>query len=399
MKKGEPAPLRVLVLDGRMQSCLPLLKALRGRGHEVIVGESDPLSVGFFSRYAQGRFRHRDLRRDPQGFLEDLEAFLRRRKCEVLIPILDVTAELVARARERLAPLVGIPLPEHAVFLRARDKSRTMRLARSLGLPTPKTYDPAETELPEIARQVDYPALIKPNFSLGARGITRVHTPAELLRLYPLVTARYGPCTVQEYIPHSGGQYKAQIFLDRRQEVKACVVCQKLRYFPPSGGSGALFVTVKYPAAADLGIRLLKGLGWVGYGDIDFILDPRDGELKIMEVNPRLSAPVKICFEAGVDIAEMLLRFALGMEIPEVLEYRENIYLRHDGLDLMWFLHSKDRFHTHPHWFRFFGRNIKYQIMDRDDPLPIFIYLLANLRDVFIKESRQYKFQRTVISR
>jgi hypothetical protein len=67
-------------------------------------------------------------------------------------------------------------------------------------------------------------------------------------------------------------------------------------------------------------------MGWRGYGDIDFIADPRDGLVKIMEVNPRLSAPVKICFAAGVDIADMLVKFSLGEEIPAVPGYQENIY-------------------------------------------------------------------------
>jgi D-aspartate ligase len=388
-------PCRILVLDGRIQSCLPVIKALRVKGHHVTIAESDPLCVGFYSRYPQARWRHRDPRTDPEGFLEDLRRYLSTGGFEVLIPILDVTAELVSRHKQELERYVHIPLVDHAIFRRARDKSQTMKIAQALGLPCPKTYFPDETGLAEIARHVSYPVLIKPNFSIGARGITKVHHPEELLRLYPVIVQQYGACSVQEYIPQTDTQYKAQIFLDRRQNVKSCVICSKLRYYPPSGGSGTLFKTVKRADIQELGIKLLKGMEWYAYGDIDFISDPRDGLVKIMEVNPRLSAPVKICFEAGVDIADMLVRFAMGTEISAVYDYAENIFLRHDGLDLLWLLTSKDRFHTSPSWFRFFGNTVRYQVMSADDPWPAFAYFLANVRDLFSKEARRYKYQRS----
>jgi hypothetical protein len=63
-------------MDGRIQSCLPILKALRLAGHHVTIAESDPLCVGFFSRYPQRRIRHRDPRRDPEGFFSDLMGYV-----------------------------------------------------------------------------------------------------------------------------------------------------------------------------------------------------------------------------------------------------------------------------------------------------------------------------------
>jgi predicted ATP-grasp superfamily ATP-dependent carboligase len=395
MAACESPRYRILVMDGRIQSCLPVLKALRLKGHQVTIAESDPLCVGFYSRYPQERWRHRDPRKDPEGFLEDVRRSLSTGRFDILIPILDVTAELVSRHKAELERYVRIPLVDYPIFRRARDKSQTMNIAQSLGLPCPKTYFPDQADIVDIAREVAYPVLIKPNFSIGARGITKVDDPKELISRYLFIVGQYGPCSVQEYIPHAGRQYKAQIFLDRQQNVKSCIICKKIRYFPPTGGSGTLFVTVKRDDIQEIGIRLLKGMEWYAYGDIDFIADPRDGLVKIMEVNPRLSAPVKICFEAGVDIADVLVRFAMDREIPAVNDYQENVYLRHDGLDILWFLRSKERFQTDPNWFRFFGKNVKYQVMCADDPWPTFAYLAANIRDLFIQEARRYKFQRS----
>lgn len=396
MKQGKMPSARVLVLDGRIQSCLPVIKALRLGGHHVTIAESDPLCVGFFSRYPHERLRYRDPGTDPPGFLSDLKNYLTIGKYDVLIPILDVTSELVAKHKKELEKYVHIPVVDYPVFMLARDKSHTIKIARNHGLACPKTYFPDEMRLEEIAHLADYPVLIKPNLSMGARGITKINNFQELLRAFPIIEANYGPCSVQEYIPQTGKQYKAQIFIDRDHSIKASLICEKIRYFPPSGGSGTLFSTVKREDISQLGIRLLKAMNWHGYADLDLITDPRDGSVKIMEVNPRLTAPVKIMFKAGIDLADIIVKFALGYDVPYMNDYPMELYIRHEGLDLLWFLTSKNRLKASPSWFWFWGQNLVYQVISLDDPLPIFAYFFANVRDIFIPERRRYRYQRHI---
>lgn len=391
--------VRVLLMDAKIQSCLPVLKALRLAGHHVTIGGSDPLGCGFFSRYPQRRLTYRDPNKDPEGCLSDLIKYLSTGEFDILIPILDISAELVAKNKSELERFVRIPLVDYPIFMRARDKSQTMKIARAHGIPTPKTYFPGEQGIDEISRIVDYPVLIKPNFSAGARGITKVENARDLKKLYPLVEEYYGPSTIQEFIPQTDFQYKVQIFIDNQSTVRACITCIKLRYYPVNGGSGTLFCTIKRDDIAEIGKNLLSCMDWRGYGDIDLICDPRDNIVKVMEINPRLTAPIKICFEAGINIADMLINFALGNEIAYINNYKEGIYLRHEGLDLVWFLLSKNRFSVKPNWFWMFGDNLKYQIMDLDDPLPIYGYILSNVRDVFIPSARRYKFQKQYLGK
>jgi D-aspartate ligase len=390
-------PARVLVMDGRIQSCLPVIKALCLAGHHVTIAESDPFCVGYFSRYPHRRIRHRDPRVDPEGFLADLKSYLATGEYDVLIPILDVTAELVSQHKEDLARFVHIPLVDYPIFMRARDKSQTMRIAQSQGLPIPKTYFPDETAIAAIAETVEYPVLIKPNISVGARGLTKVQDGRELKELYPLVVARYGPCTIQEFIPQTGLQYKAQLFLDRSGEVKAAVVYSKIRHFPLEGGVSTLNCTVAREDIAALGKQLLHAMEWYSYADIDLISDPRDGQIKIMEVNPRITGSVKICFEAGVDFAKMLVALAMGSEVESVSGYQAGMYLRHPGLDLIWFWKSRNRFKADPNWFWFWGKNLRYDVWSLADPAPFAAYVLANLRDLFSVEARRYKYQRSYL--
>ncbi len=384
-------------MDGRIQSCLPVLKALRLAGHHVTIAESDPLCVGFFSRYPYRRICHRDPRVNPEGFLTDLKGHLVSGEYDVLIPILDVTAELISRHKPELERFVRIPLVEYPIFMRARDKSQTMRIAQRHGIPIPQTYFPDEMELEEIAGMVKYPVLIKPNISVGARGLTKVHNAPELKNLYPLVVARYGPSTIQEFIPQTDLQYKAQFFIDRSGEVKARVVYSKIRHFPLEGGVSTLNCTVAREDIAALGQRLLHAMEWYSYADIDLITDPRDGRIKVMEVNPRITGSVKICFEAGVDFAAMLVNLAMGGEVESVPGYQADMYLRHPGLDLIWFLKSQNRFKADPSWFWFWGKNLRYDVWSITDPAPFIAYVLANLRDLFSVEARRYKYQRSYL--
>jgi D-aspartate ligase len=384
-------------MDGRIQSCLPVIKALRQAGHHVTIAESDPLCAGFFSRYPHRRIRHRDPRKDPDGFLTDLEMHLSSGQYDVLIPILDVTAELVSKNKAELEKYVRIPLVDYPTFMLARDKSKTMKIAQSLKLPCPKTCYPEETEIEEIARQVEYPVLIKPNISVGARGLTKARDSLELKKLYPIILSHYGPCTIQEYIPQTDLQYKAQFLLDSQREVKAWIVYSKIRHYPLEGGVSALNCTVFREDITFLGYKLLKAMNWYSYADIDLIADPRDGLVKIMEVNPRITGSVKICFEAGVDFANMLVALALGREVEPVNGYRSGIYLRNPGMDFLWFLKSKDRLQADPSWFWLLGKNLTYEVLSVYDPGPAIAYSLANLRDLFSAEARRYKYKRTCL--
>ncbi|MFA5112647.1 MAG: ATP-grasp domain-containing protein, partial [Desulfobaccales bacterium] len=248
-----------------------------------------------------------------------------------------------------------------------------------------------------IAELVDYPVLIKPNISVGARGLTKVMDARELLELYPRVVARYGPSTIQEFIPQTDLQYKAQFFLDRHGEVKAQVVYSKIRHFPLEGGVSTLNCTVAREDICALGRRLLHAMDWYSYADIDLITDPRDGQVRVMEVNPRITGSVKICFEAGVDFADLLVALAMGCPLATVKGYQAGLYLRHPGLDLFWFWKSKNRLRADPSWFWFFGKDLRYDVWSLEDPGPFLAYVLGNLRDLFSLEARRYKYQRSYL--
>ena len=298
---------------------------------------------------------------------------------------------LLSKHKPDLAPHTSIPIVDLDVFMTCRDKSQTMKAAAECGVPTPLTWYPEDGGIESVSADATYPAVLKPCVSDGARGISFACSPDELRRLYPPTRSRYGPCIVQEFIPHEGMQYKAELLLDRSSRVKLGGVYAKLRYYPPTGGSSTLNQTVRRPEIVEQGARILRHLGWYGMGDCDFIVDPRDGVAKLMEVNPRFTRTIRVLVEAGLDFPYELYRLAMG-EVPrETSAYSLDIFLRYLPADLVWFLRSKDRFRTRPSFFRFIGRDLFYEEWSLRDPLTgvgFWFVLLLDMVDPLKRRSR-----------
>jgi predicted ATP-grasp superfamily ATP-dependent carboligase len=126
----------------------------------------------------------------------------------------------------------------------------------------------------------------------------------------------------------------------------------------------------------------LEGIGWIGSADVDLILDPRDGIVKVLEINPRVTAGIKIGFEAGIDYADLQLRLAFGQQIPEIVDYKLGVILRNLCLDLLWYRYSDKaaRKKTYPPFWQLFGKEVHYQTFRKDDPFPCLGFLLSNVR-------------------
>ena len=117
---------------------------------------------------------------------------------------------------------------------------------------------------------------------------------------------------------------------------------------------------------------------------------PQDSLAKIMEINPRVPACVKTGIVAGVNWAQIILDGCLGKPQKEYV-YKEGAVLRHLGFDVLWFLHSKNRFKVKPSWFKFFGGKVRYQDFDLFDPMPFIKGTWHNVKRLFDPSFRKAK--------
>ena len=384
----------VLVLDGDTRQCLPIMRALKQRGHAVTVAGPSRLSLGWMSRYPDRRILlPRPEERDGEPFIAALHETLVRERPDVTLPLFDPSAHAVARHREAWADWTRIPIVDLSTFMLARDKARTMQVCSDAGVPSPRTWYPDEQPVEAIAKEVSYPVLVKPRISHGAVGIARVERAFDLAATVARITAERGPSIVQELIPQDGLQYKAQLFRGRDGRIHAAVVFEKTRWFPVDGGTSSLNRTVDRPDIIETSRRLIDAMNWMGYADIDLIQDTRQGIAKVMEMNPRVTGSVKIAFQAGVDFADLLVRHALDQPLPTYDSYRIGVSMRYLPLDILWFLYSPDRFRARPSWFRFFGRDQCEQVFSWSDPGPFLGLTLDGVRRLLSPAVREAKLR------
>jgi predicted ATP-grasp superfamily ATP-dependent carboligase len=369
--------VRVLLTDGFTRQVLPMARALRRSGCHVAVLCGSRLDLGYASRWPNERLLGIPARTDAAGFLRDLQLHLQSKRYDVLIPLTDCSADIVARHKHELSALTTVAVNDLPVFECARDKLLTMKKCMERGIPCPRTI--ADLRSPEdvLESGLQFPVVLKPRTGDSAVGFARVQSLEELRALLRRTEDRFGPALVQEYIPQDDLQYKAELFLDRNGVLTAAVVFAKIRWYPVDGGSSTLNATVERPDIVTACESLLRAMHWVGYADVDLIQDPRDHVCKVMEINPRVTGSVKLAFDAGVNFASMIVQEALGQTVEPQLAYQTGRYLRYFHKDLLWLLQSPERFSSRPSWFDF--RRTTDQVLSFDDPLPGLVLSLQSL--------------------
>ena len=118
-----------------------------------------------------------------------------------------------------------------------------------------------------------------------------VRTPDEAGAAFAEMDEAGCGAVIQELIP--GGDdhiIAAHSYVASDGRMLGMVVTRKLRQNPPGFGCGSYYVTIDHPAAGAETSRLLAGLDFRGVAGTEFKIDARDGNLKLMEINPRPAA-------------------------------------------------------------------------------------------------------------
>lgn len=372
--------VRVLLIEGRARQVMPLMESLHKLGCHVTTYNASKLDMGYASHYPDRKVLSFCDSKDPEKSWEAISAELKTKQYDLVIPLNDFVAIMLSQHKEELKPYVTVAANDWEVFQFASDKFKTMKVCMEKNIPCPKTYLADETLTDLSSLDLTYPICIKPRTGYSAVGFRKIDNPEELEHIVEATKEKYGAPLIQEYIPQTDLQYKAELFVDKEGNVKSCCIFSKVRWYPISGGSSTLNMSVHRPDIQESCERLLKAIGWRGYADIDLIQDPRDGVAKIMEINPRITGSVKICYACGVNFSEQILQDYLGLPVTEYMDYPEGQYLRYLHTDLLWFIKSPTRFSCKPSWFNF--RHSVDQIWSIKDPWPFFTYSLANLTKI-----------------
>lgn len=365
----------ILLLDAEFVQSYSISKSLKEAGYRVVIASPNRISYGFFSRFPDKKYNSPSSKNETE-YREYVKDLIIKEKIDVVIPITNETAEILSRHYDYLtdtgAKLATMPWD---VFIKAHDKERLMSFCESNNLPHPRTRSINLSNISESAEYVKFPAMIKPNISVGARGIKKVDNLDELKRELPAIIEEFGSCTLQQFIDNGDYYYNVMMHRNKEGNISATTIIEIQRFFPIKAGSSSYCVTINNPELTSICAEVLHKLNWIGFADFDVLLDKKDG-FKIIEINPRLPASVHAAYAANINFPELIVMDLLGKPL-KTYNYKENVKLRFLLMDMMWFLASPKRFNKEMHWFRFWDKDLFYQDLSFSDPF-VFLAGLGN---------------------
>jgi D-aspartate ligase len=314
-------PIGAVVVGGDYQG-LGVVRSL-GRQKVPICVIDDERSIARFSRYATHSVGVASLRDERQTIDTVLEIGHRLNlKDWVLYPTRDETVAAFARYRPMLAEWFHVPTGDWNTIQWAWDKRNTYRLANELGIPAPQTWNPCNLDqLEQISS--DPPFALKPAikehfiYATKAKG-WRANNRTELRELFQRAAAQVGPheVIIQEFIPGDGRQQFAYCAFFKGGRAVGSMVVRRNRQHPPEFGRASTFVeTIELPLLEQLSERFLRAIDYYGLVELEYKLDPRDGEYKLLDVNARTWGYHTLGPGAGVDFAYMLFADQVGEQV------------------------------------------------------------------------------------
>ena len=339
---------RVLVLDGGSRQILPIIKGLHEIGCHITTLNSSKLDNGYVSRYV-----NKKILVSPKEYHEVYTAVIkeaRTKKYDVIIPVTDNSMDILTSHKPDFNGLALLPIPDRDIFLKAYNKQQTMEICMDINVPCPITKRESES-IDSFIERVGFPIVAKPRMACGSMGLKIVKTRDQLENLIKNGSIVLDDFVLQEFIPQNGKQYNIHLFMGNGDILSTGIVTEKTRWYPVDGGASCMCRTIDDGEIKAQCEKLLKAIHWRSYCEIEMIVDPRDGVAKVMEINGRASASIKIMDLVDVNVAEMMMQLAYDEPVTEVSQVRQDVRMRRLSTDCLWFLQSKDRFSRKPSWF------------------------------------------------
>jgi carbamoyl-phosphate synthase large subunit len=298
------------------------LKVLREDGFRTIVVNSNPATIMTDPGFADRTYL------EPLD-LEGVADVLARERPDALLPTMGgQTALNLARelANEGIldelgVALIGAPLE---VIQRAEDRELFREAVQGVGLRTPNSR--IVTSVEQLAGLAT-PAVVRPAFTLGGHGGGFVETIAQLRHQVGLGLAEspIGQVLVEESV-RGWDEFELEVVRDKNDNV--VIVCS-IENIDPMGVHTGDSVTVApqmtlsdfaYQELRDAAAAVVRAVGVeCGGSNIQFARERDSGELRVIEMNPRVSRSSALASKAtGYPIAKVAAKLAVGYTLDEI---------------------------------------------------------------------------------
>jgi carbamoyl-phosphate synthase large subunit len=301
-------------------------KALKEEGYRVILINSNPATIMTDPEMADRTYV------EPIT-VEVVEKVIERERPDALLPTmggqtaLNTTVGLVKRGVLEKYGVRLIGASAEAIH-KAEDRDAFKQAMQRIGLRVPKSGT-ARTRLEAIAilETTGFPAIIRPSFTMGGTGGNIAYNREEFEKLidWALAMSPVSQVLIEESVI-GWKEYELEVMRDLKDNV--VIVCP-IENLDPMGVHTGDSITVapamtltdkEYQRMRDAALRIIREIGVdTGGSNIQFGIDPVNGDMVVIEMNPRVSRSSALASKAtGFPIAKIAAKLAVGYTLDEI---------------------------------------------------------------------------------
>ncbi len=301
-------------------------RVLKAMGIEVVLLNSNPATIMTDPEFADRTY--------IEPLLPEIaERILEKEKPDALLPTLGGQTALnlaVALARSGALERHGVELIGASLkaIETAEDRDLFKRAMLEAGLQLPQSgYATSVAEAVALGEELGYPLVIRSSFTLGGAGSALVHNMRQLREAarYGIAASPAGSILIEECLL-GWKEFELEVMRDRKDN---CVVVCSIENFDPMGVHTGDSITVApaqtltdrcYQAMRDAAFQVMRAIKVeAGGSNIQFAVHPDTGEMRIIEMNPRVSRSSALASKAtGFPIAKISAMLAVGMTLDEI---------------------------------------------------------------------------------
>jgi len=301
-------------------------RALRQEGYEVVLVNSNPATIMTDPEMADKTYI------EPLT-VESVTAIIEKEKPDALLPTvggqtaLNLAVALYEKGilAKNNVELIGANID--AIKL-AEDRELFKEAMDEAGLPMAKGgFAHNWIEAQEIVETTGYPAIIRPSFTLGGTGGGVAFNPEEFedIARGGLAASPVSQILIEESIL-GWKEFELEVMRDLNDNV--VIICS-IENFDPMGVHTGDSITVapaqtlsdvEYQRLRDMAITCIRKVGVeTGGSNIQFAVNPDNGEVRVIEMNPRVSRSSALASKAtGFPIAKIAAKLAVGYTLDEI---------------------------------------------------------------------------------
>jgi carbamoyl-phosphate synthase large subunit len=301
-------------------------KALKEEGYQVVLINSNPATIMTDPETADRTYIE-PIRPDV------VERIIERERPDALLPTMGGQTALniaVALAESGVlakynVELIGAKL--HAIK-KAEDRDEFKEAMRRIGLDLPASgYAHSKSEAMKVINTVGFPAIIRPSFTLGGTGASIAYNIEEFEQQveWGLQASPSHEILVEESVI-GWKEYELEVMRDMKDNV--VIICS-IENLDPMGVHTGDSVTVapaqtlsdkEYQIMRNASVAIIREIGVdTGGSNIQFAVNPENGKMVIIEMNPRVSRSSALASKAtGFPIAKIAAKLAVGYSLDEI---------------------------------------------------------------------------------